>query len=180
MINMKLKQAKFLANDIILALKSGCVRIEIAGSIRRDKPEVKDIEIVVEPKYASNLDMFGINQNCISMLDPLINELLFLSSAVLCKNGKKYKQISFPSICLDLFIVTPPAQWGVIFTLRTGPAYFSHRLVSPKYNGFGYLSPGHKVAGGALWYLDTIIPTPEEKDFFDIIGLDWIEPKDRI
>jgi len=43
---MKLEEAKKIAEKYLNLLKPYCLRAEIAGSIRREKPEVKDIEIV--------------------------------------------------------------------------------------------------------------------------------------
>lgn len=43
---MKLEQALEIAEKVKALLAPHCERIEIAGSIRRKKPDVKDIEIV--------------------------------------------------------------------------------------------------------------------------------------
>ena len=87
-----------------------------------------------------------------------------------------------------MFLVLPPAQWGVIFAIRTGPAKFSQWLVTPRRHGGalpsycrvrdgGVYKAGAKVQGpGAR---DGLILMPEEKDFFDLLGLDWIEPEAR-
>src|ERR1700750_2314871 len=45
------KEGESIAQKLIERIKPYCVRAEIAGSIRRCKPEVKDIEIVAIPKY---------------------------------------------------------------------------------------------------------------------------------
>jgi len=177
--------ASQLAGELVNLLSPACVQIEVAGSVRRCKSEVKDIEIVCEPRYATNLDMFGdiikIAQNFGSHLDAIINTLLGVYRGTLKKNGEKYKQLAltYPhSINLDFFIVTPPASWGVIFTIRTGPASFSQRLVTSTRYG-GCMPPGWKVQGGALWHDQDIVPTPTERSLFDAIGLDWIEPMSR-
>jgi DNA polymerase/3'-5' exonuclease PolX len=47
---MKLEQALEIAEKVKALLAPHCERIEIAGSIRRKKPDVKDIEIVAIPK----------------------------------------------------------------------------------------------------------------------------------
>lgn len=47
---MKLEQAQSIAEELRRELEPGCERIEIAGSIRRKKPEVKDIELCLIPK----------------------------------------------------------------------------------------------------------------------------------
>lgn len=48
---MELNQARAIAISLVNLLRDKCHRIDIAGSIRRLKPEVKDIELVIVPKY---------------------------------------------------------------------------------------------------------------------------------
>lgn len=172
-----LSEAQKLSNEIIKKLALDCERIEAAGSVRRLKPEVGDLEIVCIPKRETNL--FG--EPGASLLNYRLIELIqsgYLLSAG--ADGDKYKKFYLaPSgVQLDLFITTPE-QWGVIFTIRTGSRDFSHRLVTSQSQG-GMLPGGFKVGGGRLWWWDALISTPEEIDFFDAIGLDWIDPKARI
>ena len=47
---MNLTTANRIAGQVVDLLRPHCHRIEIAGSIRRRKPEPSDIEIVVLPK----------------------------------------------------------------------------------------------------------------------------------
>ncbi|GIV65253.1 MAG: hypothetical protein AB1457_17570 [Chloroflexota bacterium] len=146
-----------------------CDRLEIAGSIRRRKAEVGDIEIVVLPKPF--VDLFG-NEN--GYQDPV------LAGVWVNKAGRRYKQYALPEgVNLDLFIVLPPAQWGVIFALRTGGAEFSHKLVTPK--PYGYLPQEYVIKDGAVHRADTgeIVPTPEEVDFLTLCGAANIPPQER-
>jgi len=91
--------------------------------------------------------------------------------------GERSKRILFKGIPCDIFSVLPPADWGVILALRTGPAEFSHKLVSPKPRG--YLQPGCYVKDGGLFINHKRIYAESEKDVFDAIGLEWLDPKDR-
>jgi len=56
---MDLKTAADIAVKICFILQPNCELIHLAGSIRRRKPEVKDIEIVCSPKVEVLKDMFG-------------------------------------------------------------------------------------------------------------------------
>lgn len=146
-----------------------CDRLEIAGSIRRRKAEVGDIEIVVLPK--TFVDLFG-NEN--GYQDPM------LAGVWVNKAGRRYKQYALPEgVNLDLFIVLPPAQWGVILALRTGGAEFSRKLVTPK--PYGYLPQEYVIKDGAVHRADTgeIVPTPEEVDFLTLCGAANIPPQER-
>lgn len=98
-----------------------CERIEVAGSIRRRKPE-----------------------------------------------------LLWRRIPVDLFIVRPPGtDWGVIFTIRTGPADWSQRLVTDCQRWF------MRVEGGRLLHHGEHVPCPEERDFLEAIGQEWVEPSER-
>ena len=52
---MQLEKAEKIARKYVDLLAPFCERIEIAGSTRRKKPEVGDIEIVCIPKQINDL-----------------------------------------------------------------------------------------------------------------------------
>lgn len=80
---------------------------------------------------------------------------------------------------VDIFCVLPPAQWGAIFAIRTGPAEYSKWLVTRA------LGLGLQCQNGRLIYQDgtpfagSERATPEEEDFFGALGLDWVPPHER-
>jgi DNA polymerase/3'-5' exonuclease PolX len=161
-----LEEARRIAQKYVSLLSPHAERIEIAGSIRRGKPEVGDIEIVAIPEKV--MDMFGI----------ACGYWEFSLPCKLIKGGDRYKQFELPEgLYLDLFVVIPPAQWGVIFALRTGSAEFSHRLVSPR--PWGYLPEGYYVKDGCLYCDGELIPTPEEEDFLKVCGVAHKSPAER-
>ena len=77
-----------------------------------------------------------------------------------------------------------PAQWGVIFTVRTGSAMYSLRFATEcRRRGF-HVGNGalHEGAAGHEKPSDCqgpVIPTPEERDFFDAVGIPYVEPWER-
>lgn len=56
---MTLLQAEKYAERIVTWLAPFCHRIEVAGSIRRERPDVGDIDIVCIPKTEDSRDLFG-------------------------------------------------------------------------------------------------------------------------
>lgn len=171
---MKLFEAQRIAEEVMRKLRPYCERIEIAGSVRRRKAEVKDIEIVAAPLISYENDLLG---------DPVpFNPLEAYpwSSLGRCgKCGPKYKQIALnEGINLDLFIVLPPAQWGVIYTIRTGPAEFSHWCVTQRKKGGG-LPSDCVVKDGGVHRGGVLVPMSEELDFLDFLGLGWVNPSER-
>ena len=178
---MEYQQAFKIASELVELFTPYCERIAIAGSVRRQKPEVGDIEIVAIPRMVpeqigmfTGLDFPDEPAPLVSALDDVLMGL-----GRFIKNGQRYKQIVLNEINLDLFLVLPPAQWGVLFVIRTGPADFSKWCVTPrKYSGA--LPSDCSVKDGAVYHNGKIIPTPEEMDFLNFLGLGWIEPKDRV
>lgn len=176
-----------LAAQLCAVLASACERLEIAGSIRRGKPDPKDIELVAIPHVITvpQNDMFGtpVSEHSSSLLDMSLEQLVELEGweydQVVKRNGPRYKRLRHVAsgVCCDLFITTPE-RWGVIFTIRTGPADFSQELVTRA------LRRGLKVDDGRLWRLHrdntrSEIQTPTEQDFFAALGLPYLEPAQR-
>ena len=179
--------AKQIATNIINVLKPACARIEIAGSLRRGKPEVKDIEIVCVPADKRAMAVFGKKRAFESMFEELVSNWAATAKWSVRKNGARYKQFESKShgIKLDLFIVRPPAQWGVIYAIRTGPAEFSQWLVTAREKG-GALPEYTKVEHGGVYAYNAasddadLLPMSEEIHFLDFLGLGWMEPHERV
>ena len=179
-IKLSLARALPLAEKIKDAFSPACERIEIAGSIRRKKAMVGDIEILAIPKsvpaFLVQLCFFGGPVKSVSALDPLISEFMQRNDNFKCgnKNGDLYKNFLIEidedgsEVGLDLFITTAD-QWGYIFALRTGPSDFNKAWVTQKSKG-GLLPDNFYFQGG--WLYDGLgkRPTPEEADIFRLIG----------
>lgn len=196
-----LRQAASLAERIVDVLRHHCVQIAVAGSIRRRKPIVGDIEIVCVPKRVENL----LCEPGESLLNPELNELINAGRLLpgRCR-GERYAQFGIPAVeglKLDLFMTTP-GSWGVIFAIRTGPADYSKHLVTRRCYG-GALPDDMRIEDGRLFQgcrweratkfdpqlgeyeVDdlvepgTPIDTPTEESFFDVIGVPYTEPNQR-
>lgn len=201
-----LAHAEAVAAEIIDLLSPFADRIEIAGSVRRRKAFVSDIELVAIPLIDRRAtDLFDteftefdlLNQVCDRLLaDHVLEQRLDINGRP--RWGQRAKLMRYRDTPVDLFAVLPPAQWGLIYTIRTGPAEFNLQLVTAKSRG-GLLPDHLMVRDGALYrhiagadipsdrevrkrypqaWL-TLVPTPEEADLFAAIGLEWIAPEDR-
>lgn len=162
------------ASDLVRLLEPACERISVAGSVRRRCDNVKDLDLVLVPKaegVAAPGQLFDAVR--VDAIDARIAELISLPNAALSRprdanNGPRQKELRFRGRKVELWIVRPPATWGVIFTLRTGPAAFSHLLVTPEAAG-GAMPVDMRVSAGRLLHAGREVPTPEEGDFFRAI-----------
>jgi DNA polymerase/3'-5' exonuclease PolX len=116
---MKLREAEAIAERVRAELAPHFERIEIAGSIRRRKADVGDIEIVAIPKpYEVGLFACGIA--------PIVDKWPKVRGELPCK----YTRRMLPEgIALDLFFATRE-NWGLIFAIRTGSADYSHLVLA--------------------------------------------------
>jgi len=170
---MPYMEAMAYATTMVYYLSPLCSRIEIAGSLRRKKETIGDIEIVLilKPEF----DMFGAP---VESSDSGIVDSLTEHGFKFIKNGKKYKQVSFYNgVTVDLFITTPE-KWGCIFLIRTGSAEFSHNLVTKKSIG-GWCPSNLNFKDGRIWNGERVMDTPEEEDVFRALGIDWYRPEER-
>jgi hypothetical protein len=189
---LPLADAQIVAQKLIDVLQPACERIEIAGSIRREKPTVGDIEIVAIPKVyqTRQLDLFGQEQHAgarRSRLDDVLDQLIAEEkiwreppSGARPAWGERMKkfwlQVEKGTIAqVDLFIATPE-NWGAIFTIRTGPADFSQALVARIKNHTPYRQQAGKLIHEAT---GDVVPVPEEEDYFRMAGVAYLNPQDR-
>lgn len=184
---MNLKTATQYANEFIELISNGCDHIQIAGSIRRQKADVKDIEIVVVSKRVESLayDMFGNrcqeNDSVDFLLDDFISEAIskdkFDYDPKLKRDGDKYKRFVYRGVAVDLFIAEPD-NLGNILAIRTGNAEFSRALVTQRRHG-GFMPPWLKQKDGYLWSVNNRVICETEADFFTAIGIPFVEARDR-
>ena len=179
-----------LAEKMIDLLAPACKRIEIAGGIRRQKPDPHDIELVAVPDLRPPRPSFGCPAYA-TVLDAILASLARGDDddilIHLSLNGPKFKQFSISQdggqhwlITLDLFLCTPPSDWGVLYLIRTGPAEFSHWIVTQRWQGGGLPNGFHVEDNRVLARASSeYVPCPEEIDFLRFCKLDWIAPSIR-
>jgi DNA polymerase/3'-5' exonuclease PolX len=183
---LPLQEALVLARELVALLSPACERIQIAGSIRRHKPDVGDIELVMIPKIQPvSCNLFGEESVNLNLQFALVMDLI--EQGVLSHRrdihgrsacGDRMQRLLYKGVATDLFCVLPPAQWGVILAIRTGPAEMNRRIVTQQCKG-GSLPNNMSVGGGQLFRDRQPVPTAEEWEFFEAIGMPVIPPKDR-
>lgn len=171
-----------IARRLADIIHPACHQIHIAGSLRRRKPTVHDIEIVCQPRVEHVTDLFGhAIDDYTPALDAILDQLIEAGELTPIKNGERFKQyIVNPSgIHFDLFIILPPAQYGAILAIRTGPAHYSQWLVTSRQKGGA--KPSHlDQRDGALWEGDRLLLAPTEEAYFALLGISPVpDPPDR-
>lgn len=167
---MRYQDIKIIADKIVSELNPYCERCEIAGSIRRKKPDCKDIEVVIIPR-----------QKDLNKLSDVVNSWHKVKGDI---TGKYTQRILPQGIRLDLFIANRD-NWGLIYAIRTGSAEFSFRILACGWKKKGYTSengilyPALNEDEKGLDYSNPLF-VREEKDLFDLIGIKYIEPELRI
>lgn len=156
---MILEEAEGIARGVVELLKPHSHRIEIAGSIRRKKPEVGDIEVVY---IAKTKEMYQIVE--------IVNKWYKKKGDAI---GLYTQRLLPEGIKLDLFRATPE-NWGYVLAIRIGSADFSKRLAS------AWVKAGYHGKDGMLTKDGVAIPVREERDLFRLVGMKWIPPEDRL
>lgn len=174
--------------------------LEIAGSLRRgSKAEYDEIDLIGIPDLSHPpraRPEFGkpVPKQYETKLDQYIDELREKGEIVLTDSGPRQKKFVYcegeiRGVKVDLYLVRPPATWGVQTVIRTGPEEFSHWIVTRRKKG-GALPDGYRVQGGAVYEGEEKVPEKKllefesigfetEDSFLNFLGLGWIYPEDR-
>jgi len=177
---MDIAKAVEISESIRAASLPHCHRVEVAGSVRRRKLNVKDIEIVARVRDWESL--FESLRSFGDFIKPGCPDVVPWPP----RAGAKYLRMMLSSgVKLDFFIANEH-NWGALYMMRTGGA------VGPDGNAFDGFVPAmfsrwKRVSGGGRMRdcLPTLpdgryVSVPEEEDFFRLVGVDWVPASDRI
>ena len=166
---MQIAMATAIAERVKGELAPYTERIEIAGSVRRRKPEVKDIELVAIPRQVVS-DLFGDETEACPDFCAAVNWWPAIKGT---PNGRYTQRVLPDGINLDLFIVDADT-WGYTMAIRTGSADYSAHVLGTRWASLGYTS-----RESVLYRYGRPTYIREETDLFALLGLPWTEPWDR-
>jgi DNA polymerase/3'-5' exonuclease PolX len=187
---VKLADAQKVAEGVALLFEPFCERIEIAGSIRRQRPECGDVDLVVIPKIREHRDLLGnIDRRENLLLTNLIQYVRDNARSVRWKpilRGGNVVTACEPrpeAQCFSIegrhaqidFFVATPATWATTLLTRTGSKehniWISNRAIAKR---------GKFLASEGLWFSGRGAIHPQsEAEFYELLGLPFIEPKLR-
>jgi len=154
---MYLKEAQAIADEIFYQLILYCEKISIAGSIRRCKAEVKDVDIVLIPNNPGKLS-YVIDQMGTSMAD-----------------GDKLRRLVRNGTQVDIYYATP-RTWATLLLIRTGSVENNIRLCKQAKR----LGMKLKANGDGIIDVDgQLITIDSEEKIYEILRLPYQEPWER-
>jgi len=150
------RMARPVADAAIAVLQPHCTRISVAGSLRRQKETIGDVDILV----ATNTPGRVIN--------------LFCSSGIILARGSSKISKALGKVQIDLRIVDED-QWGAALLYFTGSKNFNIRMRRDA------LAKGWTLNEYALTEVSTgkHIAGKTEEEVFEALGWDYVEPVDR-
>jgi DNA polymerase (family 10) len=180
-----LEAASIVALDLGLRLSSSCEQIAIAGSIRRRKPLVGDVEIIYVSKIAKIRDpgdLFGLTQQILEAeiaIERLEHDGI-IEKRILPKGRTAYGSMNklmvhVPSgIPVDLFRTTQQAWWNYL-VCRTGPSASNIRISQAAIaRGMSWTSNSAGFRKGS-----ECIAVYSEQEVFETVGLPFLPPHER-
>jgi len=151
-----------------------CKSLQVVGSIRRQKPEVKDIDLLCIFRPRGAVDLLGwFKDNRHAKYAPGTQE----SMPQLISAGAAKMAMVFETTAVDLWFATEET-WGVLGLIRTGSADHNKKLcILAKNQGWhfavGGAHPGIYDQNGKKLAGDT------EAEFFRVLGIDYVPPHRR-
>lgn len=176
-----------VARELVAALTPACSRLIVAGSLRRRKADVGDVELVFIPRIVEQPDPGDLLGNRISCdaAELAINDLV--ARGVLAKRPKSNGTTTWgdqnklaihvaSGIPVDLF-AGQMANWWCLLVCRTGSAETNQQICNAaiargwKWNPYG---AGFSDRDGRL-----VRRVYSERDVFEAVGLSYKEPWER-
>jgi len=157
-----------LASKIVSTISPFCIRAEVAGSIRRCKSTVNDIDIVVQPKPQSWIQVIKeIRRKFDAITEKQGEKLATLYVPFESKQGQGYVEV-------DLYRASE-GTWGILLLIRTGSAEHNIYLANLA------IRKGYHLAysKGLLNERDEVVASKTEEEVFQALGLDYKSPEDR-
>lgn len=180
--------------EMFRALFADCYeRWEVAGSVRRGKALVGDVEHVVIPKHGDVTEQNGLFSQTRTVNLMLHRREALLVTATISKHlytsnhadgstsvsprwGETYWGSDFRGFNHEIFCAVP-ANWGAQLLIRTGPADFSRRVVDTL-----RLAGTFRQQDGLLHYVanGSTVDVPDEETYLSLAGMKWVEPSARV
>ena len=162
---MKRADAVLIAEDLVSELVALCEKIEIAGSIRRERENVNDVDLVCLPKPGQ---LTNIKQRLWTLAQK--------GRSTVTGKDKYLKILSYQGIQVDVYIADAET-WATLLLIRTGSLAHNIKLCQrAREIGLKLNADGH----GLTWISKNVnVACPTEQQLFEKLGLPYREPRER-
>ncbi len=171
---MELEKAKAIAEKLKGLLGFSCERIVIAGSIRRQKPEVHDIELLCIPRVVDGVDRLDREIGSLFVQAILGYRLNKLGRRAYGKWNKLLVHLE-SGIGVDVFSTTED-RWPVALFVRTGGKK-TNKLIASRALARGLMFRAY--GRGFIRADGSEIICRSEADVFRAVGLRYLSPEER-
>ncbi len=180
--------AKKKALEIAQALEPHCERLKVAGSIRRGKLWVKDIDLVAIPRMYSKNALFGRTSELdkTDFYEAVRGVLSSLTSeGMKLLRGPAY--LDYPTtIPVDIYIAADES-WATLLLIRTGSLEHNIWMCARAKacggklhaDGSGLEVPGQYDPVAQRVINNKVIRAKTEEEIFKAMGIPLADPKDR-
>ncbi len=170
---MKLAEAEKYAEQILTCIGPLVSRAAVVGSVRRRRPQVRDIDLVVIPKQLQ-VGVFNVDPD--SSWNSIYNRLISRLKMKKIKKGPELMTLGFPNVDLTVDIYRArPETWGVLLLIRTGSIDHNIKLCSrAKRRGMMLSAKRGLIKDG------NVVANKEEQDIFQALDMRYIPPERRL
>lgn len=175
--------AILLASVLKTLIGQYCERIEIAGSLRRQKEWVGDIELLYIPRFEERPDGL-FDKKPVSLVDECLDAML--KAGELQKRPSKTGVFTWGAqnklgihvetgIPVDFF-ATDAVRWWVALVIRTGSKETNLRLTTGAQKRGGQI---HAYGSGVTFKDGREVTATSEQEVFDLCGVPYLPPEKR-
>lgn len=169
---LPLNKALPLAEKILAVLAPACLKIEIAGSIRRGLPDVGDIDIVALPHPGQERELGRLFHSCAGF-GGVLQDGGISKRCLLRKSGVQLDLWIAKHATMDL-IAPIPCNWGAMLLTYTGSPRHNIFMVERAKTFGKTFRPGWGVIDH-----DGRVHGTTESEIFAALEMDFIPPADR-
>lgn len=161
-----LPDAIITSEEVLALLNPYCFEIETVGSVRRMCPLVSDLDVILRVKpYTTGLFE--------SDFPRIVDEWKFVEGDLAYGKTKLASRI-LPNEMPVEFYFADDYNFGYLKCLRTGSKDFNKEIMLPALKRQDFVAEGGYITqNGQRCRVET------EEKFFEMMGLKYIEPKDR-
>lgn len=199
---MKLSEARNIASTVVNMIQAYRITtaVTVAGSIRRERPDVNDVEIVLCPVMEAPENLFGQTvaiQPSANFVSTMAQKILPQIAGEIVKGSfsGRYCRVKLKvGIEVDFFIIHHEYDYMRHVAIRTGNANYAHKMLATSWVKMGYCATDSGLykkndcirskSGDKV----TFTPKPgaipagawqTEQQFFEFLKINWVIPRMR-